>query len=198
MKNLGNFSFRLLKFIEGSYNKVVPEFTNNTESQDYCMVCLQEVWAEFLEYVKLMEAVKIKDGIHKAMSISSVCNKYMQKWEPWKTAKVNPTLAASAMNTLTNVFILLCAILEPFIPTFSAKIYEMFNWKRGEKEETLLGSIYKEGNCKSILNIIPKGHIIQEPFAIFRESKKIHIIIFNIVPAEEIEALKKKYGGGHI
>lgn len=141
------------------------------ESVDGAEECLKEVYEEFLKYIKLMEGVKLKDGIKQAMNISSICNKYMQKWQPWVAAKTNPNFAASAINILMNVFMLLCAVMEPFIPTFSAKIYSMINWKRGEREETLLGYLYDAKDYHKILDIIPANLTIGEILPIFRESK---------------------------
>lgn len=174
LKNLGNLSFRLLMFIDKTYKKIVPDFTNDEESNKAADEFLKELYENFIEYVKLMEAVKLKEGLHKAMNISSICNKYMQAWEPWAIYKNKPNLCSSCINTLANAFILLCAILEPFIPTFSAKVYEMFKWKRGEKEETLLGFIFNCKDFKKILGIIPPHHEISEPLPIFRESNLMH------------------------
>lgn len=117
-----------------------------------------------------MDAVKLKDGIKQAMFISSICNNYMQSWEPWKTAKTNPKLANSQVNILMNVFLLLCACLEPFIPTFCAKVYDIINWKRKEREEKLLGYIFESKSHLSILTIVPPKLEINEPLPIFRQS----------------------------
>ena len=156
----------------------MPDFVaDNPESVAAADECLKEVFEEFVKFVAIMEAVKIKEGIKQAMNISSICNKYMQKWEPWKASKTNPKFADSAINILMNVFMLLCSILEPFIPTFSAKVYTMINWKRGEKEETLLGQIYESKDYKKILSILPPKHTIDVPFPIFRESNIIFLIV---------------------
>ena len=180
LKNIGNFSARILKFIEGHYAKVIPEFVaDDPTSVTNAEICLKEIYAEFINYVTAMEAVKIKEALKIAMGISNLCNKYMQDWKPWETSKTNPKFAASAVNVLVNVFILLCAIMEPFIPTFSAKVYAMMNWKRGEREETLLGYICDSKDYKKILTILPPKHTIGEIFPIFRESTVYILISIN-------------------
>lgn len=171
LKNIGNFSVRVLKFIYGHYDKTVPDFTeSDPESKAAADECLIEVYKEFQSYVSLMEGVKLREAIKQAMNISSICNKYMQKWEPWVVCKKKPILAASTINILMNVFILTCAVLEPFIPTFAAKVYDMVNWKRGVREETLLGYIFDAKDYKKILSIVPPKHVLGEIFPIFRES----------------------------
>jgi len=70
-----------------------------------------------------------------------------------------------------NVFMVVCAALEPFIPTFAAKIYYMTNWKRGTREETLLGYILDAKDHMKVLTVIPAKHEIGEVLPIFRESK---------------------------
>eukprot|EP01022_Parablepharisma_sp_SALTPOND_P013028 TRINITY_DN170_c8_g1_i1.p1 TRINITY_DN170_c8_g1~~TRINITY_DN170_c8_g1_i1.p1 ORF type:complete len:511 (-),score=77.76 TRINITY_DN170_c8_g1_i1:3070-4602(-) len=172
LKNLGNFSFRVLKYIENHYGKIIPDFEpTDKESETEATECLNEFFTELKGYADYMEAVKLREGLKKAMNLSSIGNKYMQKWQPWATAKTNPKFAASAINVLFNMFIVVCAALEPFIPTFSAKIYHMVNWKRGEREESLLGYLLDANDPKKIMSIVPSKHMVGEVFPIFRESK---------------------------
>ncbi len=171
LKNLGNFSVRILKFIEGHYGKVVPDYDPTDKgSADAANECLEEFFKELNLYAELLEGVKLREGLKQAMNLSSICNKYMQKWQPWVAAKTNPKFADSAINILLNVFLVVCAALEPFIPTFSAKIYDMINWKRGEREQVLLGYVLDSKDPMKILTIVPAKHTIGEVFPIFRES----------------------------
>jgi len=172
LKNLGNFSVRVLKFVENHYKKIIPEYDPTDEqSEEAASECLKEFYKELETYATNMEGVKLKEGIKQAMNLSSICNKYMQKWEPWTAAKTNAKFAGSAINILMNVFMVVCAALEPFIPTFAAKIYYMTNWKRGTREETLLGYILDAKDHMKVLTVIPAKHEIGEVLPIFRESK---------------------------
>jgi len=58
------------------------------------------------------------------MEYSSECNLYFQATKPWELSKSNPQRCGQVMFTAINALYLLCAILEPFIPSFSAKVYE--------------------------------------------------------------------------
>ena len=80
-------------------------------------------------------------------------------------------------------------MVEPFMPSFSAKVYEQMRLlnDRGEKifgdrDEALLAWI--KGHPERIADLIPAGHQIGEPAPIFRE----------IFP-EEIEKWRATFGG---
>ena len=172
IKNLGNFSVRALKFTENHYKKIVPDYDpTDKESEEAATECFKEFYAELNTYAELMEGVKLKEGLKQAMNLSSICNKYMQKWQPWAASKTNEKFAGSAINILLNVFLVVCGTLEPFIPTFAAKIYYMMNWKRGEREETILGYVLDAKDPMKILTLIPQKHEIGEVLPIFKESK---------------------------
>ncbi len=82
---------------------------------------------------------------------------------------------------------LLCAMLEPFIPSFSAKVYEQMRLlnergERSERDETLLQFVW--GHPERIPELVPAGHQIGEPAPIFREIKP-----------EEVDQWRKAFGG---
>lgn len=86
------------------------------------------------------------------------------------------------MNTALNALVFLCVILEPFIPSFSAKVYEQMAIKRELKHETLIEAVLKDN--KAILSLVSGGHVIGNPEPIFREIKEA-----------EAEVWRKKFGG---
>jgi methionyl-tRNA synthetase len=71
-----------------------------------------------------MEQVKLKDGLRTAMDFSHDCNFYIQDNKPWELNKSDPIRCAQVMNVALNALVMLCIILEPFMPSFSAKVYE--------------------------------------------------------------------------
>lgn len=134
-----------------------------------------------------MEHVKIKEGLKVCMAYSSLCNLYIQDNKPWELAKTNMTRCAQVVKTAVNALRLLACMLEPFIPSFSAKVYEQMNLlnakgERTERDEKLLE--YIKGHPERIVDLVPAGHQIGEPQPIFRE----------IFP-EEVEKWKKAFGG---
>ena len=64
-----------------------------------------------------------------------------------------------------NALFFLCVILEPFMPSFSAKVYEQLNIPRELKHETILETFMSTPNI--IRNQIPGGHKIGTPEPIF-------------------------------
>ena len=74
------------------------------------------------------------------------------------------------MNVAMNALMLVCIILEPFMPSFSAKVYEQMAVKRELKHETAIETLLKDPN--SVLQLIEAGHVIGNPEPIFREIKE--------------------------
>lgn len=118
-------------------------------------------------YFNAMEKVRIKDALKTAMSISSSCNGYIQETEPFKLFKTDYDRCCSIIFITINALRLLGAIFEPFIPSFSAKLYEQMNVQRTEKDEVLLESA-KIKSVDFILSLVPAGHTINQPTPIFK------------------------------
>jgi methionyl-tRNA synthetase len=85
------------------------------------------------------------------------------------------------INATCNALIFICAILEPFIPSFSAKVYEQMNHKRTEKCEKLFEHLY--GHPENMKTLIKPGHKIGQVAPIFKE-----------ISDELCETFKKKFG----
>jgi methionyl-tRNA synthetase len=180
LANLGNFSNRVLKFLASAFKKVIPSYEGERNAADDTFI--QNLLKHFAKYIDLMEQVKLKDGLRTAMEYSSECNLYIQDNKPWELSKTNPERCAQVMNTALNALVFLCVILEPFIPSFSAKVYEQMAIKRELKHETLIESVLKDN--KAILSLVSGGHVIGNPEPIFREIKEA-----------EAEVWRKKFGG---
>jgi len=73
LKNLGNLYNRVLKLVE-KVDSIIPEPGELQESDN---VFLRAVYDKFNEYVAVMDAVHLKQGLQIAMSISSLGNKYL-------------------------------------------------------------------------------------------------------------------------
>lgn len=129
-----------------------------------------------------MEAVKLKDGLKVAMEYSSECNSYLQEQKPWELAKKDPVRCAQVVNTGLNALYQLCVIMEPFLPSFSAKVYEQLAIKREIKHETAIAQIIN--NPDVIRDFVPANHKIGTPEPIFREIKP-----------EEAAVWKAKFNG---
>ena len=163
--NLGNCINRVLPYIFKNFKATVPE--RKTDFTDVDTSFLNDYLEKLEAYFNAMENVKIKDGLKIAMSISSAWNGYIQLTEPFKLFKTDYDRCCSIIFIIINAIRLLGAIFEPFIPSFSAKLYEQLNIQRTEKDEVLLESA-KSKSIDFILSLIPAGHTINQPTPIFR------------------------------
>jgi methionyl-tRNA synthetase len=121
LANLGNFSNRLLKFVaSAAFNGKVPAGGDHADDKKF----IGSLYAKFEEYLELMEQVKLKDGLKACMAYSSLCNLYIQDNKPWELAKNDLARCGQVVRTGLCALRLLCAMLEPFMPSFSAKVYE--------------------------------------------------------------------------
>jgi len=187
LSNLGNFSNRLLKFLASpAFGGKVPVDAKADEHPDDRKF-IASLYAKFEEYRDLLEQVKIKDGLRICMAYSSLCDLYIQDNKPWDLAKSDAGRCGQVVSTALCALRLLCAMLEPFIPSFSAKVYEqmrLLNEKgeRSERDEKLLAFV--NGHPERIAQLVAPGHQIGEPAPIFREIKP-----------EEVDAWRKAFGG---
>ncbi len=91
-----------------------------------------------------MEKVKIKDGLKTAMHISHLCNGYFQDNKPWDLIKQNDVNRChQVVNVAMNALFLLCKVLEPFIPSFSAKVYEQMDIKDSDRDQKLFEFLFE-------------------------------------------------------
>lgn len=89
LANLGNFSNRALKFLASSYSNVVPAYGEGgvANLQQADSEFIGKLQAHSLRYIELMEKLKLKDALRKAMDFSSECNLYFQENKPWEVKK---------------------------------------------------------------------------------------------------------------
>jgi methionyl-tRNA synthetase len=163
--NLGNFTNRVLKYVFKNFEAAIPE--RKSELTEVDTKFLNNVIEKLEAYFNSMEAVKLKESLNIAMSISSLCNGYFQETEPFKIFTTEYERCCTILNVASNVLRLLCCILEPFIPSFCAKIYEQLNIQRTERDERLLSEI-RGKPISVILDLIKPGYKINEPNPVFK------------------------------
>ena len=120
------------------------------------------------EYVQKLELVKIKDGLKIAMAASSIVNNYIQNSEGFKLFNTNKTRSETIYHVTANLLVVVAVLLEPYMPSFSAKVYEMLNIPRTERTHTFLKEIH-DSDVQQYLKFIETGHPINDPKPIFKE-----------------------------
>lgn len=86
LANLGNFSNRALKFTKSAFKGIVPGY-GQSEAVPDDQQFLNTLVGKTHQYMELMEAVKLRDGLKCAMEYSQECNGYFQTFKPWDLIK---------------------------------------------------------------------------------------------------------------
>lgn len=116
----GNFVNRTLKFIQKSFDGVIPDKVINSAIQD-------KVNDLYGEVGRNIENTSFKQGLEKVFELVRFSNKYFDEQQPWKQIHEDKE---SCKQTLANCVYLignLANILTPFLPFSSEKVNKMLN-----------------------------------------------------------------------
>ncbi|KAF0985178.1 hypothetical protein FDP41_000217 [Naegleria fowleri] len=172
LANLGNFTNRVLKFVQNTFNSTVPAKEGEYTEEDKHVI--SSINTKIKEYIESLENVRLKEGLQTTMLISKIGNQYLQDQKPWELAKKDTSRCATVVNLGVQIVATLSALLEPFIPGFCRKLNEQLNY-------TGTNSILDELD----LNRVPAGHVIGEPTGLFKK-----------IEDTEVKEWKKRFGGG--
>jgi len=144
-----------------------------------------------------MEDTELKEALRIFMEISSLGNQYFQVNAPWNLLKKNSEnydveKAETVFYVLCSFIRFLGAIAEPFMPSFSAKLYELLNIKYEGNETILLKVIddfiekNKEKEYEFLIkaDLIKVGNVINKPLPLFKR-----------ISEKECEDFKKRFDG---
>jgi methionyl-tRNA synthetase len=188
LSNLGNFVNRVLKFTSKNFNMKVPKFTPTIELEkeegkdhlnkfnDKDRELLNNTRKLVSEYINALDNVKIKEGLRIFMELSSLGNAYLQETAPWLIMKTDPVRGANILFLMMNFVRLVGCIAEPYMPSFSAKLYELISLKYDENAVRLLKDIFaiienQEKFDDIFLNLVKSDSEILDPLPLFKESK---------------------------
>ncbi|WP_066070920.1 methionine--tRNA ligase [Neobacillus soli] len=116
----GNLVNRTLKFIEKSFDGVIPDKVISSPIQDKVNHLFEEVG-------RCIENASFKQGLEKVFKLVRFANKYFDEQQPWKQIHED---AESCKQTLANSAYLianLAHILTPFLPFSSERVKKMLN-----------------------------------------------------------------------
>ncbi|MCI0503139.1 methionine--tRNA ligase [Candidatus Micrarchaeota archaeon] len=176
LANLGNLVNRTLVFMKNNFGGAVPD-ADAMNDADKAFLAQQDALVR--EITSDLEKVKIRDGIHRIMSLSKHANKYFQDNKPWELVRAtdkpeldagNRTRAAAVMSVLVRQVRDLAILVEPYLPFTGAEIFRQLNLPQAKWGDT--------GKP------LPVGHKLGEPKALFRK-----------IEPKEIDALKAKFAG---
>lgn len=125
----GNLINRTFKFIEKSFESVIPEGVINAEIQ-------QQTKELYSTIAKLMETTKFKEALETIFEYIRSANKYFDSQQPWLQIKSEPQNAANTLRTCCYISANLAQLLEPFLPFSAEKIRTMLQETHIAWEET--------------------------------------------------------------
>ncbi|MDD4984072.1 MAG: methionine--tRNA ligase [Candidatus ainarchaeum sp.] len=118
--NISNLYYRVLTFAQKNL-ELLPRPTLEVIDKDY----LTKRSELISKYEREMDAVKLKEGFKTAIEFASLANKYFQEKAPWQEKDNTTTIYVSV-----NLCLDLALLLEPFIPDFSQKLFNLLGVER--------------------------------------------------------------------
>ena len=107
-----------------------------------------------------------------ALEVADLANKFIQDNAIWSKS-VDATALANQLFVLLNVIRFVGLLLEPFIPSFSAKLYFIMGVDRCKDDETLIGRLHGAKDYRALLRLLKSGHSIRQPIPLVTPSKLI-------------------------
>jgi len=127
LKNLGNFTNRVLKFVNSKiYNNVIPNYTEYTEPSYDAFV--SEVNALLTQYIQELDAVKLRAALSTVLLISARGNLFLQaNTLDNKLAENEPAKCAAVVGLAVNLVHLLASVVAPYMPDTAKSINVQLN-----------------------------------------------------------------------
>ncbi|XP_061582704.1 methionine--tRNA ligase, cytoplasmic isoform X2 [Cololabis saira] len=176
LNNLGNFINRAGMFVTKFFEGRVPVMELQQEDKKFLAV----VGWELQQYIQLMDKVKIRDALKHILNISRHGNQYIQVNEPWKKIKGGDSerqRAGTVTGVSVNISCLLSVMLFPYMPAVSQTIRNQLNMPHSCINSMLRGT-------GTFVCVLSAGHRIGTVSPLFQK-----------LEPDQIEALKKRFGG---
>ncbi|KMK76792.1 methionine--tRNA ligase [Alkalihalobacillus pseudalcaliphilus] len=129
----GNFVNRTLKFIEKSFDGVIP-------NQDVNPLPQEKVALLYTEVAHCIETTSFKQGLEKVFELVRYANKYFDEQQPWLQVKENKQACQQTLTDCVYLIANTAQILAPFLPFSSDKVKAMLNITSSEWKPLLVTS----------------------------------------------------------
>ncbi len=122
LKNLGNFVSRVLKFVNsGHYDSIVPDGSAYHELAFEAFH--EEVNALLAQYIRELDAVKLRSALSTVLQISQRGNSFLQSNKLDNSLRLNePAKCAAVVGLAVNLVHLLASLLRPYMPETARSI----------------------------------------------------------------------------
>lgn len=116
----GNLVNRTLKFIENSFDGILPEKVINSTIQDKVNHLYKDVG-------ECIERTSFKEALEKIFELVRFSNKYFDEQQPWIQVREDVESCKQTLADCVYLIANLAHILTPFLPFSSEKVKEMIN-----------------------------------------------------------------------
>ncbi|KAA1039952.1 methionine--tRNA ligase [Macrococcus equipercicus] len=116
----GNLVNRTFKFIEKSYDSIIPTAPVNKN-------IIKDINELYTEVGKLIEASKIKEALELIFNYVRKSNKYFDEEQPWLTFKTQKEKCDITLVNCTFIIQNLSQLLNPFLPFSCEQLHQMMN-----------------------------------------------------------------------
>jgi methionyl-tRNA synthetase len=172
LKNLGNFVNRTLSFAFARCGEAIPACAAGAAGAREAKLLL-DVAEGLAAYCAVMEAQRLRDGLHALMALSRLGNAYLQDSKPWDVIKSSEGQAHAIVAHAVALVYVLAAAAEPFMPGFSDKVLHQMNLPH----PSLL---------PLELALLAPGHKLRAPAPLFRE-----------MTSSDVDYFRARFGGSH-
>ncbi|KAJ9530763.1 hypothetical protein QJQ45_014926, partial [Haematococcus lacustris] len=201
LANLGNLVNRALQFVVKFFNGVVP--AAHPEKGAQALAALgATVGPKVAEYYAAMEAIKLREGIRLAMTISADGNKFIQDNQPWVLMKqdiehcgsivaggnehpsatgMNLTCSAAFPCAAVGMVRLVTALVAPYMPSFTKSVLAQMALPPSASDLT---DALAAGAFNPQVLAPPAGHVIGKPAP-----------LVTAIPDDLVESLRERFGG---
>jgi len=124
---LGNFVNRTMVLTQKYYNGKVPQhYTANANDK----AVIQLMKNTPLRISECLGKYRFREGLSELMNLARTGNKFLADNEPWKIFESHPERCSTILYIALEITAYLAALMEPFLPGTSEKLYKMLNIER--------------------------------------------------------------------
>ena len=151
--NIGNFVYRVLSFIYTRFDATIPKPRDPDILDKELINKIKETTLNASLYIERNE---LDRGLKTIVDLSTFCNQYFQRKEPWKHSEN----AANCLYYAANATRSLAILLHPYIPYATEELW---------KQLALEGSVGMQHWDSASALLLEAGHKIPKPKVLFKK-----------------------------
>jgi methionyl-tRNA synthetase len=148
----GNLANRVLAFAYRNWDGKIP-VPGELRADDQAL--LAAVNSGFQEVGEQIEAVRLRAGLNKAMSLATEVNKYLDVHAPWFEIKANKDEAARSVFTAIKAIDSLKILFAPYLPFTSEKLNALLGYRQPLFGEQVIETVQDDLDSHPVLRYVP-------------------------------------------